>query len=141
MVGVFPSTKEGCGGARPERAGDEKSGIDAGGFVEGFGSDAKGASHVLDFNIVPLLLGRVSVVVSRNWGAGFSVGALEPQRNTGKSLGRAEERVVVGGVANSFPTHGVLLVREGKCSGANLVDYLVIQRRLVSGKGFTVALC
>ena len=138
VVGVFPSTEEGCGATRPQRAGAEKCGVDAGGFLERLGSDAKSSGDELDFHVVPLLLGRVSVVVSGDGRVGCSVSALEPQRDAGESFRGAEERVAVGSMANSFPTHGVLLVREGECSVANSVDDLFIQRRLVSGKGFTV---
>ena len=73
----------------------------------------------------------VEVLVERDvW---ESRGLLEASADAEECLDRAEERVVVGGVANDFASHGILLVSELKCSVRGALYYVLVIQRCLRG--------
>ena len=115
-VRVDPGAEEGGGSARPEGAGLEESGRDAGGLLEPGGGVAQGGGDELGFDGVPALIARVAVVVAEDGRVWRRPGPVQALGDAAQGLGGAKEGVVIGTVAHLLAFHCILLVGELKAA-------------------------
>ncbi len=126
---VYACTEEGGCATRAERAGAEEPGRDASGRFEQGGGMAKGVGHKGWLYGVPASVTSVSVEVKVDRVLRGGIVDAEVSRNATEGLGRTEEGVVVGAVADLFAAHSILLVKERQRSMGDALDSVpVIQR-------------
>ena len=120
-----------CGSARPhpkpkERVGSKCAGV---GLMD-FGRVLDGVGDAGELDRRGPVDGWVTVLDSVEWGGRLNVVFLEVSGNVCWGLCRAEERVVVGSVANALAFESVLLSDKFWSRGASVWKSVVIQGRI-----------